>query len=134
MLNNVNNMIAICLDISKHRLVVGHAYRTSTMLGIDPWQIWPEHLSTKSPLWSGHIKLNRTDRRSMMNCLLESQRLLNLGASILFFPEGTRSTSQRMAAFKKVNNCLKKQKYIQPKAGAHIPWPESQFRSAGLVI
>lgn len=50
---------------------------------------------------TGHIKLNRTDRRSMMNCLLESQRLLKLGASVLFFPEGTRSTSGRIAAFKK---------------------------------
>ncbi|KAK9818704.1 hypothetical protein WJX74_010425 [Apatococcus lobatus] len=50
---------------------------------------------------TGHIKLNRTDRRSMMNCLLESQRLLKLGASVLFFPEGTRSTSGRLASFKK---------------------------------
>lgn len=37
-----------------------------------------------------------------MNCLLECQRLLKLGASVLFFPEGTRSTSGRIAAFKKV--------------------------------
>lgn len=39
-----------------------------------------------------------------MACLLECQRLLKLGSSVLFFPEGTRSTSGRMAAFKKVRH------------------------------
>lgn len=53
---------------------------------------------------AGHVKLNRMDKRSQMACLKECGRLLGLGCSVLFFPEGTRSKDGKMAAFKKVSS------------------------------
>lgn len=49
----------------------------------------------------GHVKLNRVDRRSQMQCLQQCRNLLSNGASVLFFPEGTRSSNKKMADFKK---------------------------------
>ncbi len=60
-------------------------------------------------LVAGHVKLNRMDKRSQLNCLKECGRLLGLGCSVLFFPEGTRTKDGKMAAFKKVcmvSSCL----------------------------
>lgn len=41
------------------------------------------------------------DRRSQMQCLQQCKNLLGNGASVLFFPEGTRSSDKKMADFKK---------------------------------
>ncbi len=38
--------------------------------------------------------LNRVDKRSQMECLKACGKLLAQGAPVLFFPEGTRSTSR----------------------------------------
>lgn len=46
------------------------------------------------------------DKRSQLNCLKECGRLLGLGCSVLFFPEGTRTRDGKMAAFKKVGQCV----------------------------
>ena len=59
-----------------------------------------------SKVTAGHVRLNRMDKRSQLNCLKECGRLLGLGCSVLFFPEGTRTTDGKMAAFKKVWPCL----------------------------
>ena len=46
--------------------------------------------------------INRVDRRSQVECLKQCGALLKQGASVLFFPEGTRSKDGRMYGFKKV--------------------------------
>lgn len=50
---------------------------------------------------TGHVMINRIDRRSQLECLKQCGELLKQGASVLFFPEGTRSKDGRMHAFKK---------------------------------
>lgn len=50
---------------------------------------------------TGHVMLNRVDRRSQIKCLQDCANLLSNGASVLFFPEGTRSTDFKIAEFKK---------------------------------
>jgi 1-acyl-sn-glycerol-3-phosphate acyltransferase len=50
---------------------------------------------------TGHVRLNRVDRRSQLKCLSECGELLRVGAPLLFFPEGTRSKDCVMADFKK---------------------------------
>lgn len=50
---------------------------------------------------TGHVMLNREDKRSIFKCLGDCRQLLSKGASVLFFPEGTRSKDGKMAAFKK---------------------------------
>lgn len=55
---------------------------------------------------TGHIPLKRMDRRSQMECLQKCREMLQRGVSVLFFPEGTRSTTWApegavMADFKK---------------------------------
>ena len=45
--------------------------------------------------------MKRLDRRSQIACLGKCQELLKQGASVLFFPEGTRSHGPRMGTFKK---------------------------------
>ncbi|GMH32465.1 hypothetical protein BSKO_00299 [Bryopsis sp. KO-2023] len=54
-----------------------------------------------SMFMTGHIMLNRIDRRSQMKCLKQCQELLAKGASVLFFPEGTRSSDKKLQEFKK---------------------------------
>lgn len=41
------------------------------------------------------------DRKSQVQCLADCRAMLAKGASVLFFPEGTRSLDARLASFKK---------------------------------
>ncbi|KAG2434449.1 hypothetical protein HYH02_012279 [Chlamydomonas schloesseri] len=50
---------------------------------------------------TGHVMINRVDRRSQLKCLQQCRDLLAEGAPVLFFPEGTRSLDCKMAGFKK---------------------------------
>lgn len=50
---------------------------------------------------TGHVMINRVDRRSQLKCLQQCRDLLAQGAPVLFFPEGTRSKDCKMAGFKK---------------------------------
>jgi 1-acyl-sn-glycerol-3-phosphate acyltransferase len=50
---------------------------------------------------TGHVKLNRVDRRSQLKCLSDCAALLAVGAPVLFFPEGTRSKDGALGEFKK---------------------------------
>jgi len=50
---------------------------------------------------TGHIGLKRTDARSQLKVLSTCIESLKNGASVLFFPEGTRSVSGNMDSFKK---------------------------------
>ncbi|GAB4819901.1 hypothetical protein N2152v2_006947 [Parachlorella kessleri] len=50
---------------------------------------------------TGHVMINRVDRKSQIECLKQCGELLKRGASVLFFPEGTRSKDGKMQPFKK---------------------------------
>jgi len=50
---------------------------------------------------TGHVPLKRMERRSQMETLKKCREMLADGGSVLFFPEGTRSVTGQMAAFKK---------------------------------
>lgn len=50
---------------------------------------------------TGHVRLNRVDRRSQLKCLSDCASLLAAGAPVLFFPEGTRSRDGALGDFKK---------------------------------
>ena len=45
---------------------------------------------------TGHVALNRVDRKSQLECLKQCGDLLHKCASVLFFPEGTRSKTKKM--------------------------------------
>ncbi|CAL1358737.1 unnamed protein product [Linum trigynum] len=49
----------------------------------------------------GTIPLKRMDSRSQLECLKRCIDLVNKGASVFFFPEGTRSKDGKLGAFKK---------------------------------
>ncbi|KAK9275200.1 hypothetical protein L1049_022461 [Liquidambar formosana] len=49
----------------------------------------------------GTIPLKRMDSRSQLDCLKRCMDLVKKGASVLFFPEGTRSRDGKLGAFKK---------------------------------
>ncbi|BBN03639.1 1-acyl-sn-glycerol-3-phosphate acyltransferase [Marchantia polymorpha subsp. ruderalis] len=50
---------------------------------------------------TGHVPLRRMDKRSQLECLKKCLDLVKNGVPVLFFPEGTRSSDGKMAAFKK---------------------------------
>jgi 1-acyl-sn-glycerol-3-phosphate acyltransferase len=49
----------------------------------------------------GHIYIDRSDRETAIASLAAAKKKIVNGTSILFFPEGTRSTSGEMGQFKK---------------------------------
>lgn len=49
----------------------------------------------------GVIPLRRMDSRSQLDCLKRCMDLVTKGASVFFFPEGTRSKDGKLGAFKK---------------------------------
>ncbi|KAK4431870.1 1-acyl-sn-glycerol-3-phosphate acyltransferase BAT2, chloroplastic [Sesamum alatum] len=49
----------------------------------------------------GVIPLKRMDSRSQMDCLKQCMALIKKGASVFFFPEGTRSKDGKLGPFKK---------------------------------
>ncbi|KAK7304817.1 hypothetical protein VNO77_42706 [Canavalia gladiata] len=49
----------------------------------------------------GTIPLKRTDSRSQLDCLKRCMDLIKKGASVFFFPEGTRSKDGKVGTFKK---------------------------------
>ncbi len=48
----------------------------------------------------GHIPINRTNRREAMNSLIQAAEKIKAGASVLIFPEGTRSKDGKLLPFK----------------------------------
>ena len=50
---------------------------------------------------TGHVPLRRMDRKSQLQCLKRCMDLLRGGSSLIFFPEGTRSKTGRVMAFKR---------------------------------
>lgn len=60
--------------------------------------------------------INRADKVSQLKCLQKCHHLLSKKASVLFFPEGTRSQDNRLQEFKKgaFSVALKANVPIQP--------------------
>ncbi|KAG4920909.1 hypothetical protein JHK84_049758 [Glycine max] len=52
----------------------------------------------------GIIPFKRMDSRSQLDCLKRCMDLIKKGASIFFFPEGTRSKDGRLGTFKLTTN------------------------------
>ncbi|CAM6117018.1 unnamed protein product [Calypogeia fissa] len=50
---------------------------------------------------TGHVPLRRLDKRSQLECLKKCIELVKKGVPVLFFPEGSRTSDGKMAAFKK---------------------------------
>jgi 1-acyl-sn-glycerol-3-phosphate acyltransferase len=52
-------------------------------------------------LWvAGNVPVKRNDKRSRMQCMDDARRVLDLGVSMVFFPEGTRSKDGVLKSFK----------------------------------
>ncbi len=72
--------------------------------------------------------INRVDRRSQLECLKQCGELLKQGASVLFFPEGTRTKDGRMHAFKKGAFS------VAAKAKVRLAWVERLLRAGSLPL
>eukprot|EP01018_Ginkgo_biloba_P012089 Gb_21284 [translate_table: standard] len=77
-------------------LLVGRSFKfiSKTSIFLIPIIGWSMFLT-------GHIPLHRMDKKSQMECLRRCLNVLKQGASVLFFPEGTRTKDGKMATFKK---------------------------------
>jgi 1-acyl-sn-glycerol-3-phosphate acyltransferase len=50
---------------------------------------------------AGHIYIDRSDKQGALNSLNAAKKIIKDGTSVIFFPEGTRSTTGQMGDFKK---------------------------------
>ncbi|KAF5193491.1 1-acyl-sn-glycerol-3-phosphate acyltransferase 1 protein [Thalictrum thalictroides] len=77
-------------------LILGRSFKFISKVGIFVIPIigWAMYLL-------GTIPLKRKDSRSQLECLRRCMDLLRKGASVFFFPEGTRSKDGKLGAFKK---------------------------------
>nr|DAD42393.1 TPA_asm: hypothetical protein HUJ06_000623 [Nelumbo nucifera] len=77
-------------------LILGRSFKFISKTGIFAFPVigWAMFLM-------GTIPLKRMDSRSQMDCLKRCMDLVRKGASVFFFPEGTRSKDGKIGAFKK---------------------------------
>ncbi|KAF8413421.1 hypothetical protein HHK36_001404 [Tetracentron sinense] len=77
-------------------LILGRSFKFISKTGIFVFPIigWAMFLM-------GVIPLKRMDSRSQLDCLKRCMDLVRKGASVFFFPEGTRSRDGKLGAFKK---------------------------------
>nr|QVG79487.1 lysophosphatidic acid acyltransferase [Eranthis hyemalis] len=77
-------------------LILGRNFKFISKVGIFVFPIigWAMYLL-------GTIPLKRKDSRSQLECFKRCMHLLRKGASVFFFPEGTRSKDGKLGAFKK---------------------------------
>ncbi|ERN08113.1 hypothetical protein AMTRI_Chr09g37240 [Amborella trichopoda] len=77
-------------------LILGRSFKfiSKTSIFLIPVVGWAMFLK-------GDIPLRRMDNRSQLECLKRCMELLKKGASVFFFPEGTRSKDGKMGTFKK---------------------------------
>jgi len=90
-------------------------------------------------LWAtGHIIIDREDRRQSFSSLDRAARKIQEGTSVLVFPEGTRSPDHRLGLFKKGGFVLgiKAQVPIVPIsiAGTRPMMPKGSFRFARTSV
>ncbi|KAE8732596.1 1-acyl-sn-glycerol-3-phosphate acyltransferase 1 [Hibiscus syriacus] len=75
-------------------LSLGRSYKFISNRGIFPIIGWAMSMM-------GIIPLKRMDSRSQLECLKRCMDLVRNGASVFFFPEGTRSKDRKLGDFKK---------------------------------
>lgn len=77
-------------------LILGRSFKFISKVGIFVFPIigWAMYLL-------GTIPLKRKDSKSQLDCFKRCMDLLRKGASVFFFPEGTRSKDGRLGVFKK---------------------------------
>ncbi|KAF6151950.1 hypothetical protein GIB67_010524 [Kingdonia uniflora] len=76
-------------------LILGRNFKFISKTAIFPFPVigWAMYLM-------GTIRLKRMDSRSQFDCFKPCMNLLGKGASVFFFPEGTRSKDGKLGAFK----------------------------------
>ncbi|KAK9124938.1 hypothetical protein Scep_013784 [Stephania cephalantha] len=77
-------------------LILGRSFKfiSKTQIFIFPIIGWAMYMM-------GTIPLKRMDSRSQLDCLRRCMDLVRKGASVFFFPEGTRSKDGKLGTFKK---------------------------------
>lgn len=103
-LENLPSSDTPCVYVSNHQsfldiytlLSLGQSYKFISKTGIFVIPVIGWAMSMM-----GVVPLKRMDPRSQVDCLKRCMELVKKGASVFFFPEGTRSKDGRLGAFKK---------------------------------
>ncbi len=100
-INKAQSYVIVSNHLSHYDIFVLYGW-----LGIDFKWVMKKELRNLPALGAacdkmGHIYIDRSNRETAMASLEEAKKRIVNGTSILFFPEGTRSTSGKMGEFKK---------------------------------
>nr|VDC83837.1 unnamed protein product [Brassica rapa] len=103
-LENLPSSDTPCVYVSNHQsfldiytlLSLGQSYKFISKTGIFVIPVIGWAMSMM-----GVVPLKRMDPRSQVDCLKRCMELVKKGASVFFFPEGTRSKDGRLGPFKK---------------------------------
>uniref|UniRef100_M4E5K8 Phospholipid/glycerol acyltransferase domain-containing protein n=1 Tax=Brassica campestris TaxID=3711 RepID=M4E5K8_BRACM len=114
-LENLPSSDTPCVYVSNHQsfldiytlLSLGQSYKFISKTGIFVIPVIGWAMSMM-----GVVPLKRMDPRSQVDCLKRCMELVKKGASVFFFPEGTRSKDGRLGPFKVNTHNLKVLDYV----------------------